>query len=373
MNELQSFLAKPLTRREAVRFLGAAAGSLLMSKSVSGRQKMPFSNIAFPKGAVIRTILLDMPPAALASGPVLFHEHLSLHLAGLEEHFTDDVALMIEEVKAAGREGVSCIVDAGHADMGRRMDALQRIAAESKIPIVASGGYYLQRTYPPEITTTTADEIADLLAHEAKAQRWGALGEIGQQGGELIADERKVFQAVAKVQGRIGLPIFTHNAYLGARSPSNVVPRDAAIRQLDVLESSGAKPEHVAIGHVCCLDDPKAEIASELARRGAFVGFDRVTIPIVPDAQKAATIMAMVEAGHADKLLISSDFYSQRSLRKNGGAGIDQAVTVLKPILLKAGMSEEMLHSILVDNPRRFLAFVPRKVASVALPERLYS
>jgi phosphotriesterase-related protein len=361
MIELQGFLAKPLTRREAVRFLGAAAGSLLMGKSVSGWQKMPFSNIAFPKGAVIRTILADMSPAALASGPVLFHEHLSLHLAGLEEHFTDDVALMIDEVKAAGREGVSCIVDAGHADMGRRMDALQRIAAESKIPIVASGGYYLQRTYPPEIATKTADEIADLVVHEAKAQRWGALGEIGQQGGELTADERKVFQAVAKVQNRIGLPIFTHNAYLGARSPSNVVPRDAAIRQLDVLESSGAKPEHVAIGHVCCLDDPKAEIATELARRGAFVGFDRVTIPIVPDAQKAATIMAMVEAGHADKLLISSDFYSQRSLRKNGGAGIGQAVTVLKPMLLKAGMSDEMLHSILVDNPRRFLAFVPKQ------------
>jgi len=99
---VQGFLTKPLTRREAVRFLGAAAGSLLMGKSLSGWQKAPMavtagaSNIGFPKGAVIRTILADMPPAALASGPVLFHEHLSLHLAGLEEHFTDDVALMIE-------------------------------------------------------------------------------------------------------------------------------------------------------------------------------------------------------------------------------------------------------------------------------------
>src|SRR5260370_36496441 len=53
-----------------------------------------------------------MSPAALDSGPILFHEHLSLNLRGLEEHFTDDVALMIEEVKAAGSEGISCIVDA---------------------------------------------------------------------------------------------------------------------------------------------------------------------------------------------------------------------------------------------------------------------
>jgi phosphotriesterase-related protein len=319
------------------------------------------SKITFPKGSVIRTILEDMAPAAIASGPVLFHEHLSLHLAGLEEHFTDDVALIIEEVKAAGSDGISCIVDAGHADMGRRMDALQRIAKESKMPIVASGGYYMQRTYPPEIVNKTADEIADLLVQEAKAQRWGALGEIGQQNGELTADERKVFQGVAKVQARTGLPIFTHNPYLGARSAANAVPRDAAIRQLDVLESSGAKPEHVAVGHVCCLDDPKAEIAIALARRGAFVGFDRVTIPIVPDTQKAAAIMAMVDAGYANKVLISSDFYSQRSLRKNGGAGIGQAVTVLRPMLLKAGMSEEMLQTILVDNPRRFLAFIPGK------------
>ncbi len=305
-----------------------------------------------------------MSPAALDSGPILFHEHLSLNLRGLEEHFTDDVALMIEEVKAAGSEGISCIVDAGHADMGRRMAALQRIATESRMPIVASGGYYLQRTYPPEIAAGTADDIADLLVREAKVQRWGALGEIGQQGGEMTANERKVFQAVAKVQARTGLPILTHNAYLGARSMSNGVPRDAAIRQLDVLESAGAKPEHVAIGHVCCLDDPKAEIPIELARRGAFVGFDRVTIPIVPDDQKAATIMAMVKSGYPDKVLISSDFYSQRSLRRNGGAGVGQAVTVLKPMLLKAGMSEEMLHTSLVDNPRRFLAFVPKKAAS---------
>jgi phosphotriesterase-related protein len=351
------------TRREVVGFLSAGAGLLSIAKSLPALHAIPpvdkdKRRVAFPKGAVIRTILHDMSPSALGTGPLLFHEHLSLHLAGLNETFTDDVDLIIDEVKAAGAEGVCCIVDAGHADMGRNLDALKRIATESKVPIVASGGYYMQRTYPADTAAKTADDIADLLVVEAKEQRWGALGEIGQQGGELTADEKKVFQAVAKVQARAGLPIFTHNAYLGARPG---VPRDSALRQLDALESGGAKPEHIAIGHVCCLDDPKAEIASQLAQRGAFVGFDRVTIPIVQDAQKATTIMAMVEAGHADKILISSDYYSHLSLRKNGGGGIDQAVKVMTPMLLKAGMSDEMLHSILLDNPRRFLAFVPGK------------
>ena len=34
--------------------------------------------------------------------------------------------------------------------------------------------------------------------------------------------------------------------------------------------------------------------------------------------------MALIEAGHADRLLLSSDFASARSLRKNGGAGLAQ-------------------------------------------------
>src|SRR5260370_17650361 len=102
----------------------------------------------------------------------------------------------------------------------------------------------------------------------------------------MTANERKVFQAVAKVQARTGLPILTHNAYLGARSMSNGVPRDAAIRQLDVLESAGAKTEHVAIGHVCCLDDPQAGIPIELTRRGAFLRLDPLTIPLFPPRHK---------------------------------------------------------------------------------------
>jgi phosphotriesterase-related protein len=341
-----------ITRRDALTLLGFAALG----------QRMPLPGApAFPGGAVIRTLLKDVPPEALAGGSVLFHEHLSMHYPPqVKQHFTDDVPMMIDEVRAAGKDGVACIVDGGHPDMSRSLDALKRIATESGVPIVASGGYYMQRTYPPDVAAKSADEIADSLAREAAEQRLGAFGEIGQQGGVLTEDEKKVFQAVAKAHVRTGLPIFTHNAYTGTRPTPNPVPHDAALRQLDVLEGAGAKPEHIAIGHVCCLDDPKAEIAQQLARRGAFVGFDRVTIPIVPDAERVVMIMAMVEAGYADRVLISSDFAVPNSLKKNGGAGIAQAVTVFGPMLSKAGLPDATLHRILVDNPRRFLAFVPK-------------
>lgn len=116
----------------------------------------------------------------------------------------------------------------------------------------------------------------------------------------------------------------------------------------------------MAIGHVCCLDDPQAEIAAEIARRGAFVGFDRVTLNFtMPDAQRVEMAMAFIEAGHADRLLLSSDFFSGNTLQANGGPGLAQTVTVFAPMLLEAGLPEETLRGILEENPRRFLAFEP--------------
>ena len=56
----------------------------------------------FERGAVVRTLLQDLPPESLAGGPTLFHEHLSnLWPIGAASSFTDDVDLMIEETRIA--------------------------------------------------------------------------------------------------------------------------------------------------------------------------------------------------------------------------------------------------------------------------------
>ena len=358
-------MIQKLSRREAIALLGAGAGVGAWT-TLRGAAQTP----SFPRGAVIRTLLKDVPPETI-TGSTLFHEHLSIRypltkaLAEAQGRpvpasFSDDVDLMVEETKAAGKDGVSCVVDGGHPDMDRDLNALRRIASESGVFIVGSGGYYMQRNYPADIATKTVDQIADDLVRDAMSQRLGAFGEIGQQGGVLTDDEKKVFTAVGKAQARTGLPIFTHNPYAGMREVNPPIPMDAALKQLDVLEAAGADLKHVAIGHVCCLSDTSAQIPKQLAKRGVFVGFDRVTIPIVPDAQKVTTILAFLDAGYADNLLLSSDFSNGRALKKNGGPGIAQTVTVFGAMLLKAGVSEATLRHILVDNSRRFLAFVPR-------------
>lgn len=349
-----------MTRREALRLMGTAGGTAFLA----GSGPMTAPSLAAAKdptrrqtARIIRTLQGDVAPTALPDGAVLFHEHLSIQL-GANPSFHGDVDLMISEVRAAAQDGVALIVDGGHADMNRDMEALQRIARETEVPIVASGGYYMQRTYPADIATKSAEQIAEDLVAEARRDRHGAFGEIGQQGGVLTDDERKVHRAVALAHVRTGSPVFTHNPY-NVRLPD--VPREAALVQLDIYEAAGANLDNVCIGHVCCLDDPEGEIASELARRGAYVGFDRVTLNgTMPDANRVVMAMALIEAGHADKLLLSSDFYSQPSLKANGGPGLAQTATVFGAMLTDAGLDDGTLRMILEDNPRRFLAFEPR-------------
>jgi phosphotriesterase-related protein len=162
-----------------------------------------------------------------------------------------------------------------------------------------------------------------------------------------------VFRAVGKAHLRTNLPIFTHNAY--GTGPN--VPKEAGLRQLDVLESVGVKPEHVAIGHCDSLVDPSADLIKQVAKRGAWVGFDRTGGQPAADEVRVRTLLAFFDAGYADRLLLSSD--------NTGGRTLDlpsyrRVTSVFVPQLLKAGVKDEVIHAILVDNSRRFLSFVPK-------------
>ena len=354
-----------LTRRDALAFLGAAATTFPRRASAANASR-------FPKGAIIRTILKDVPPEALAGGATLFHEHLSLEpgfmpkwrqfapaearrgaaappatAAVPQQWFMENLDLMTAEMQAAASGGVGCIVDAGQPDMGRNLDFLKQLSIKSGMPIVASCGYYAQPFYPPEIASMSEDQIARDLIRQAATEPVGALGEIGTWD-EMTADERKVFRAVCKTHLATNLPIFTHTNF-----------GKGALAQLDLFESMGVKPGRVAIGHVGGLIDPKAEVQKALCKRGAFVGFDRQGGP--GDAPQVTMVMALIEAGYADRVLLASDFSSAAQLKTTGGPGYAKTVTVFAPKLRAAGAAEETVRRILVDNPRRFLAFVPKQ------------
>ncbi len=367
-------------RREVLRRLGAAglgfaaAGRATGSGGFGGPAAAASPGAAqppaFPEGAVIRTILRDMDPADLAHGSVLFHEHMSLGLAfwdqmlpGIpnaereafvgpagEPYFMQDAEMMVAELRAARGEGVSALVDGGHADMGRDLAFLRSVSEQSGMPIVASGGYYIDPFYPEEVRSGSDDEIAESLAAGAAAERWGAFGEIGSSE-EITADERKMLRAVGKAHLATNLPIFTHTA--------NGLE---AVTQLDILESVGVSPDRVVIGHMGGLQDPDARVHRAIAARGAYVGFDRLGGGPDADGHKVPMVQAMLDAGHAERVLLASDFALASDTQLRGGAGYAKTITQFVPMLREAGVDDATIHTLTIDNPLRFMAFVPSDV-----------
>jgi phosphotriesterase-related protein len=364
-----------LTRRQALTLLGtgatlgvaaAAAGTRTLGAAAQAGASRASSPI--PRGAIIRTILKDISPDQAGSGAILFHEHLSFGpifyekmrprnapppTAPRQPSYLEDVNLVTEELKASGKDGVSLIVDGGHADMGTDYDFIKQVAQRSGVHVVASGGYYLQLTYPPEISQKSEDELVEGLVRDAEKYRWGAYGEIGVSE-EITNDERKVLRVMAKTQQRNGLPIFTHNPHTGCKK--------CALEQLDILEKAGVNMRNLAIGHLSDIsDDPNADSHKEIAKRGAFLGFDTVGHRIAQgDSKKVALILKVLEAGYEDHVLLSADFASDPEIKANGGAGYSSVHTVFLPKLRYAGVKEATIKKIINENPKRFLSFVPK-------------
>ena len=360
------------SRRQALRILGLGGASLAIACGDVSETDAPVAESSPPaesaaaENAIVRTILADLAPDALSHGAVLFHEHMSLdipfwdRLVGAENparesfigspdspYFMQDVEAMVEELQAAAREGVAALVDGGHADMGRDVSFLRTVSEQSGMPIVVSGGYYTDPFHPPELAAQTEDEIAEALAEAAAAERWGAFGEIASSA-EMTAGERKVFQAIGKAHLLTNVPIFTHTA--------NGLEAEA---QLDIFESLGVPSGSVAIGHMGGLDDPEAAVHRRLAARGAFVGFDRLGGGPEADGHKVPMIRALIDAGYLENVLLASDFARASDIQRNGGPGYAKTVTQFVPMLREAGMTDEQIRVMTVDNPLRLLSFVP--------------
>jgi phosphotriesterase-related protein len=353
-----------VNRRDALKWAGVAAAMAALPRQ--GLTQSP----SFPKGAIIRTLFRDYAPEELAGGATLFHEHLSLG-----PDFTDrfraasaavlaaqgapatqrpagpppappgadpmrNVDLMAEELRVAVREGIACIVDAGLEGAGMDLNFIRDAAKKSGMPVVKGAGFYTQPFYPQQLASLGEEQLVRALLRQVEEYPAGVFGEIGSWD-EITAVERKVFRAVGKAHVATNLSIFTHTG----------IPGKSALEQLDLLEDAGVDPKRVCIGHLGNLTDAAVYVHKTICRRGGYVGFDRQGGGAGSDAPVVPLVMALIEAGFTDHILISGD----------ASRGYGRPITAFLPRLRAAGASEESLRRITVDNPRRFLAFVPKQ------------
>jgi predicted metal-dependent phosphotriesterase family hydrolase len=301
----------------------------------------------------VRTVLGDVEPSAL--GAAYCHEHLVTRPAA---RFGDDLRLDDEDRTADELErfraaGGGAIVDATTPEFGRDAPALRRLAERTGIHVVASTGHVseeywcgvlaLERRSEDELV---AEYVSD-LSHgiEGGPTRAGVV-KAGTSSGGPTETEAKLLRVAAAAQRETGAPITTHTtAGTGARE------------QADVLAAAGADPTHVCIGHVDRLLD--WDLHLELVRRRVFLGYDCVSKEqYAPDAERARFIVALVNEGHGDQICLSGDLARRSYLEAWGGApGYRHLLQVFLPRLRAAGLEDEQVQSLVVDNPARFLAW----------------
>ncbi len=299
----------------------------------------------------IRSVLRDIP-ATEVRGPALFHEHLGSDYSrwgGTDDENLSDFNLMLQEIREAGIQGVSVIVDATTPDIGGRTPTqLAEAMRLGGVVIIAAAGV----DHP---TTGAADgkdvaALVNLFLEQLQsgiggsAVRAGVLGELPVSPNGPTDAERAVLMAAAQAQRITGAGVITHTP-CGRH----------ALAQLDILERAGADPRKVVIGHMDCLDDTR--IHQAIAARGAFVGFDRVGFTShQSDTIRVRQVRDMIEAGMANNVLISSDVARRHRLRVNGDLGYCRVTEDFVPRLLGAGLEQDVVKRILYENPLRLLA-----------------
>jgi phosphotriesterase-related protein len=154
--------------------------------------------------------------------------------------------------------------------------------------------------------------------------------------------------------------------------PVNTHTEEAShgLEQLELLAAQGVPAHRVLVGHSDGRADPAYH--ASLAERGAYVGFDRFGIePLIPDAERIESVLALLRAGHVRSLCISHDATCGAWLGRPvfGGKYVfrpEQLSAMIPnmrpthifehilPDLLARGVSQAQIDTILIDNPRRY-------------------
>jgi phosphotriesterase-related protein len=300
--------------------------------------------------ATVMTVSGPVPADRL--GFTLIHEHLLLDLmrdAWVGNNILNDPELALIELQHYTRAGGVTLVDQTNRGLAQDPVAIKSLAERSGVHIVLGCGWYRETYYDPYLWRWKTDQIADQMVNDIERGIDGSgvcagiIGEIGAHATWISPAEERVLRAAGRAHRRTGVTVTLH----ATRAP-------VGLDQLDILHEEGVDPRRVVVGHAQSY--PVFEYHAEIARRGAFISFDRMGSSNPYDLQKnLRLIRAVVDAGLIRNLVLSHDVCYRSDLVTYGGAGYTFISEKLPDYLPELGMGEADLEQIMVDNPRRAL------------------
>lgn len=275
----------------------------------------------------------------------------------------DDLETAVAEVALYAAAGGGALVDATSIGLARDPEGLREVARRTGVTIVMGCGYYWHDYHPPELATMSVEQVVEVIVGDLTqgAQgtdvRAGVIGEIGL-GWPVHPDETTVLRAAARAQQQADVGLIVHPGH----------HETAPFLAMREIEAEGGSLDRVVMSHVDrTLFSADAVVA--LAETGCYVEFDlfgqemsyypfrqaESTVYMPNDATRIDYVVALVEAGHLDRVLISQDVCNKTTLRTHGGEGYVHILEHVIPLMRSKGMSDAEIRTITVDNPRRAL------------------
>jgi phosphotriesterase-related protein len=295
-----------------------------------------------------------------ALGWVLPHEHTAIALWHVPNRWDywelrRDEPLILEELGRFRAAGGGSLVDLTLPGVGRDPVWLAGLSEASGLRIVMGAGWYREAYYPAEarVDRRSVEDLADEIAREAEvgvagtAIRPGIIGEIGTDKPWLSAQEERVHRAAARAARATGLAITTH-----------AVQSAVGLDQLAVFDAEGTDLSRVVIGHAD--SHPSTDYHRAIVERGATVEFDFLGMSFTPlerhgEGRIVESICELLAAGHVERIMLSQDVCHDSQLVRYGGNGYAYLATTFLPRLREAGVSDDEIRTMTVDNPRRLL------------------
>jgi phosphotriesterase-related protein len=261
-----------------------------------------------------------------------------------------------EKLRALAATEVSTIVDLTVLGLGRNIPRLQRVAGDIPLHIVVATGLYAYTDdeLPRYFRNRDADALAELFVGDITGGIQGTNVKAGilkcaTDSEGVTPGVEKVLRAVARAHRRTGVPISTHTH----------APTKRGSEQQDIFAREGVDLGRVIIGHSG--DSEDIAYLESLMKRGSYIGMDRFGVDIYLTTEKrVATIAKLCELGYAGQMVLAHDasclidWFPEEALRAAVPNWHFLHITNdVLPALRAAGVSDEQIRQMTVDNPRR--------------------
>lgn len=317
-----------------------------------------------------------MPTVETVRGPIdtsqlgvtLMHEHVFVLSTEILENYPGywEEELRVSDAVAKLRElrqrGVDTIVDPTVLGLGRYIPRIQRVAAQVDINIVVATGLYTYNDVPfyfhyqgPGTLLDGPEPMVDMFVRDITEGIAGtgvkaAFLKCAVDLPGMTPGVERVLRAVAQAHHRTGAPITVHTS----------VQNRSGLAVQEVLRSEGVDLSRVVIGHVG--DTTDVDYLIQLADAGSFLGMDRFGIELIlPFEQRVDTVVRLCQRGYAEKMVLSQDASCFIDWFPPGLVDVAEPNwrythihDDVLPALRRRGVSEAEIHTMLVDNPRRY-------------------